>query len=173
MSSQPRRREAAAALAGAVLLLTGCLYSFSGGGGLPDHIGTVYVPPAENETTRFALTERVTQGLLEAVRGRLGAQVASETNADAIVRVTLTSFADDAMSFEAREGEGAEVFQRRVTLSASAEIYDQVNDRPLWSSSSLRGTGEYAPEQENQDVGVELALENLIQKIVDGAQSQW
>lgn len=172
MIFQPRRGDVAAVLA-AALVLTGCLYSFSGGGGLPSHIETVYVPPVGNETTRFALTERVTQGLLEAVRGRLGAQVAGEAGADAVVQVSLTSFSDDAMSFEAREGEGAEVFQRRVTVTASAEIYDQVNDRPIWSSSSLRGSGEYAPEQENQDVGVDLALENLIQKIVDGAQSQW
>lgn len=155
------------------MVLSGCLYSFSGGGGLPSHVETVYVPPVTNETTRFALTEQLTQGLLEAVRGRLGAQVAGENAADAVVEVTLTRFDDEAMSFEAREGEGAEVFQRRVSISGSAEIYDRVNDRAIWSSSSIRATGEYAPEEEIQQVGIDLALENLIQKIVDGAQSQW
>lgn len=172
MSFRPLRPEPALALAVAVVS-SACLYSFSGGGGLPSHVETVYVPPVENETTRFALTERVTQGLLEAVRGRLGAQVAAEQGADAVIRVTLTDFSDDAVSFEGREGEGAEVFQRRVTISASAEIHDRVNDQPIWSSSSLRATGEYAPEQEDQEVAVDLALENLIQNIVDGAQSQW
>ncbi len=155
------------------MVLTGCLYSFSGGGGLPSHVETVYVAPVQNETTRFAITERVTQGLLDAVRGRLGAQIASEQTADAVVRVTLNSFTDDAMSFEGREGQGAEVFQRRVTISASAEIQDRVNDRPIWTSSSLQATGEYAPEQEDQEAAIDLAIENLIQNIVDGAQSQW
>ena len=173
MTFRPRRPEPAAALAACVLVLSGCLYSFSGGGGLPSHVETVYVAPVQNETTRFALTERVTQGLLDAVRGRLGAQIASEQAADAVVRVTLNRFTDEAMSFEGREGEGAEVFQRRVTISASAEIQDRVNDRPIWSSGSLRATGEYAPEQEEQEAAVDLAIENLIQNIVDGAQSQW
>lgn len=173
MTFRPRRPELAAALAGCALVLSGCLYSFSGGGGLPSHVETMYVPPVENETTRFQLTERVTQGLLEAVRGRLGAQVAAEQASDAVIRVTLTNFSDQAMSFEGREGEGAQVFQRRVSIAASAEIYDRVNDRAIWSSSSLRATGEYAPEEENQEVAIDLAIENLIQNIVDGAQSQW
>lgn len=173
MTCRPRRPELAAVLTACAVVFTGCLYSFSGGGGLPSHVETVYVAPVQNETTRFAITERVTQGLLDAVRGRLGAQIASEQAADAVVRVTLNSFTDDAMSFEGREGQGAEVFQRRVTISASAEIQDRVNDRPIWSSSSLRATGEYAPEQEDQEVAIDLAIENLIQNIVDGAQSQW
>ncbi len=87
--------------------------------------------------------------------------------------MVLTGYDDQAMSFEAREGVGAEVFQRRVTLVASVEIVDHVRDETLWSSGSVRGTGEYAPEQESEETGIELALENLLQKIIDGAQSQW
>lgn len=173
MTSQPRRPEIATAVAAVALVVTGCLYSFSGGGGLPSHIESVYVPPVENETTRFALTEQLTQGLLEAVRGRLGARVAAEGAADGVVRVTLNRFSNEAMNFEAREGQGADVFQRRVTISASAEILDRVNDRTIWSSSSVEATGEYAPEEQTEEAAVQLALENLIQKIVDGAQSQW
>lgn len=170
MTSRPRLSVAVLALA---LAAGGCLYSLSGGGGLPEHIDTVYVPPVQNETSRFTLTERLTQSLLEAVRGRLGGQLAAEGNADAIIRVTLTGYDDQAMNFEAREGVGAEVFQRRVTLVAAVEIVDLVRDESLFSSGSVRGTGEYAPEEETEEAGIELALENLLQKIVDGAQSQW
>lgn len=161
-------------LSPAALLLCGaCLYGFSGGGGLPSHISTVYVPPVQNETTQFVLSERVTRGLLEAVRDRLGKQVASETGADAVVRATVTGYSDEAVNIQRRQRAVAEVFQRRVTITASVEIVDQVEEETLWSSSSVRGTGEYAPDQESEDVGIDLALENLIQKIVDGAQSQW
>ena len=144
-----------ATIAAAALLAAGCLYSFSGGGGLPSHIQTVYVPPVENLTNRFAITDQLTQGLLEAVRGRLGARVAAERAADAVSRV------------------GAEVFQRSVSVGASVEFVDQVRGDTLWTSSAVRGTGEYAPDQESEDAGIELAVENLIQKIVDGTQSQW
>lgn len=168
--TSPRRRSLAAVLL--ALAAGGCLYSLSGGGGLPEHIGTMYVPPVENETSRFTLTERLTQSLLEAVRGRLGAQVASENNADGVIRVTLTGYDDQAMNFEAREGIGADVFQRRITLVARVEIVDLQRDETLFSSS-VRGTGEYAPEEETEEAGIDQALENLLQKIVDGAQSQW
>lgn len=165
----PRKATAVAA----ALLASGCLYSFSGGGGLPAHIETIYVPPVENRTSRFAITDQITQGLLDAVRGRLGARVAAEQAADAVIRVTITDYNDQAMNFEAREGVGAEVFQRRVSVGASVEFIDQLQGDTLWASRSVRGTGEYAPERETEDAGIELAVENLIQKIVDGTQSQW
>jgi hypothetical protein len=169
-----RRRAAAVPLVLALAVAAGgCVYGFSGGGGLPDHIKTVYVPPVQNETTRFAVTEQVTQGLLEAVRGRLGGQVASEQQADAVIRVTLTRYGEEALSFQAQEDVGADVIQRRVTLTASVEIEDRVRERTMWQSSSVRGTGEYAPEEESEDVALQVAVEDLIQKIVNGAQSQW
>lgn len=172
MSARERLRRAGVLV---VLLLAtgGCVYGFSGGGGLPEHIDTVYVPPVTNRTQRFALTERVTQGLLEAVRGRLGGQTAAEAQADAVIRVTLTRYTDEALSFEAREDVGADVFQRRVTIVASVEIEDRVKDTTLWSSSSVRGTGEYAPEEESEEAGLEVAVDDLIQEIVNGAQAQW
>lgn len=176
-SSYPSVRECAAAalltVAGAAV--AGCVYGFQGGGGLPAHIETVYVAPVENETTRFALTDQLTQGLLDAVTGRLGAQLASEGDADAVIRARLTRYSDQAMNFQAREGQAAEVFQRRISISANVSIVDLTGEeeRPIWSSSSVSGSGEYAPDQETEGVGVELALENLIQEIVNGAQSQW
>lgn len=166
-------RGAAAAALALLVATAGCVYGFSGGGGLPEHIETIYVPPVKNQTTRFALSERVTQRLLDAVGGRLGAQTASENRADAVIRVTLTDYSDEALSFEAQEDVGADVFQRRVTLVASVEIEDRVRDNTMWSSASVRGTGEYAPEQEREDVAVEIAVEDLVQRIVNGAQAQW
>lgn len=162
-------------LTAAVVLLAagGCLYGFSGGGGLPEHIDTIYVPPVRNDSQRFGITERVTQQLLRAVRERLGAQTASQKQADAVIRVRITDYGDEALSFRGEEDVGAEVFQRRVTLSASVEIEDRVKETTLWRSGSVRGTGEYAPDRETEEVGLDGALEDLVQKIVDGAQAQW
>lgn len=176
-SSCPGARNAiaVAALTAIVASVTGCAYGFQGGGGLPPHIETVYVAPVENETSRFALSDLLTQGLLDAVSGRLGAQVASEADADAVVQARLTRYSDETMNFQAQEGEAAQVFQRRISIVASVDIVDLTGEeeQSIWSSSSVSGTGEYAPDDETEEVGVELALENLIQKVVDGAQSQW
>jgi hypothetical protein len=157
----------------AVLLLSTSCYSFSGGGGLPGHIRTAYVAPINNETTRFGLSEILTQELLDAARERLGLRLAAEAEADAIIRASIQRYSDDAVNFEAREGVGADVFQRRVTISARVEIFDVSRGESIWTNGALVGVGEYEPDSGTEDEGTEVALENLVQKIVDGAQSQW
>lgn len=168
---RPSVRLAALALLIACLPATAC-YSFSGGG-LPQHIRTVYVLPVENRTAQFELTEPFTRQLSDAVRGRLGVQLASRENADAEIRAEIVRYDDVAANFSGVENVGADVFQRRVTISARIEIVDLTENEIVWEGSSVSGTGEYAPDSETEQTAQNLALENLIQRIIDGAQSQW
>ncbi len=163
-----RRPLSFAALAFSV----GC-YSFSGGGGLPSHIRTAYVAPIDNQSTQFGLSESLSEELLQAARQRLGLRLASETEADAIITATIRRYSDDAVNFDAVRGAGADVFQRRISISASVEILDRANNEIIWSSQALTGAGEYEPSSETEEQGSIVALENLVQQIVDGAQSQW
>ncbi len=156
----------------ALSLLAGC-YSFQGGGGLPAHMRTVYVRPVDNQSTQFGLAESLNDELLQAARQRLGLQLASENEADAIITATIRRYTDDAVNFDAVTGVGADVFQRRVSISASVEILDVVNNVIIWESQSLTGAGEYEPGSETEEQGSIVALENLVQQIIDGAQSQW
>ena len=156
----------------AVSASTGC-YSFSGGGGLPSHLRTVFVAPIENESTQFGLAESLMEQLLEASRTRLGLRLASETEADAVISATIRRYADEAVNFDAVDGVGADVFQRRVTVSVSVEILDVAENLIIWSTQGLTGNGEYQPGNETEEEALVVALENLVQQIVDGAQSQW
>ena len=158
---------------GALCAVVACNYTFSGGGGLPSHVKTIYVAPIDNQTTQFALTEKVTTQLLDAATGKLGAQLGAEESADATIMTTLTRYDDTAMNFASREAVGAEVFQRRIRLSARVEIIDNTRNEIIWSGASVTGIGEYTPETELEIRGQELAIEDLVQKILDGAQSQW
>ncbi len=156
----------------ALSVLAGC-YSFSGGGGLPSHMRTVYVAPVDNQSTQFGLAETLTEELLKAARQRLGLRLASESEADAVITATIRRYADNAVNFSAVRGVGADVFQRRVTIAASVEILDVANNTIIWSSQGLTGAGEYEPGVETEEQGLLVALENLVQQIIDGAQSQW
>ncbi len=156
----------------ASLLAIGGCYSFTGGG-LPPHIGTIYVLPVENRTAQFDLTEPFTRQLTDAVRGRLGVQVSARDNADAEIRAEILRYDDAAINYSGVEDVGATVFQRRVTIGARVEIVDLTRNEIVWEGSGVSGTGEYAPDAETEQAGQEIALENLIQKIIDGAQSQW
>jgi hypothetical protein len=156
-----------------VLLLGGCLYGFAGGG-LPSHIKTVAVLPFDNQTPEPTLTQEINTAVREAVEGRLGLRQASERQADAVVRGTITRYEPDlpvAFTGDA-EGDGAVTVTRRlVQISVSVEILDQANNKPLWQRSGLLLEGDYDPGQEIQ--GREKALDKLVTNIVEGAQSQW
>jgi Lipopolysaccharide-assembly len=155
------------------LFLGGCLYGFAGGG-LPSHIKTVAVLPFDNQTPEPTLTQEINTAVREAVEGRLGLRQASERQADAVVRGTITRYEPDlpvAFTGDA-EGEGAVTVTRRlVQISVSVEILDQANNKPLWQRSGLLLEGDYDPGRETD--GREKALDKLVTNIVEGAQSQW
>ena len=172
-STEPRRvfRRVCAVLA--IAGVSASCYSFSGGGGLPSHIRTAYVEPVDNLSTQFGLSETLADELLRAARQRLGLQLAAQDEADAIITATIRQYRDDAVNFDAVEGAGADVFQRRVTITAEVTILDRQENAIIWQSSGLSGAGEYVPGSETEEQGTMVAIENLVQKVVDGAQSQW
>ena len=71
------------------LALGGCLYGFAGGG-LPPSIKTVAVLPFDNQTPEPTLTQEISQAVREAVERRLGLRQSAETQADAVVRGSIT-----------------------------------------------------------------------------------
>ena len=153
--------------------LGGCLYGFAGGG-LPPHIKTVAVLPFDNQTPEPTLTQEINSRVREAVEGRLGLRQASERQADAIVRGTITRYEPDLPVAYDGDDEGAgqvTVTRRLVQISVSVEILDQENNKPLWQRSGLLLEGDYDPGEEVE--GRQKALDKLVTNIVEGAQSQW
>jgi len=152
------------------LILGGC-YGFAGGG-LPGHIRTVAILPFDNQTAEPTLTQEVNEALTEAMERRLGLRLASEATADAVVRGAITQYVPDApLSFQSGQTGNVSVTRRMVQLSLRVEIYDQRENRILWERSGLRVDGEYTPPDDQ--VGRKVALDKLVNDIVDGAQSQW
>ncbi|MEK6253790.1 MAG: LPS assembly lipoprotein LptE [Gemmatimonadales bacterium] len=134
----------------------------------------MYIPPIENRTTQFGLTETFTDKLLEAVRRNLGVQLAAEAEADATIVAELTRYTDTAMNFQGVEDVGAAVFQRRVDIVAQVQIIDRSKNEIIWNGTGVNGQGEYSPaDPAGESTGQDVALDNLVRKIVDGAQSQW
>ena len=154
------------------LLLGGC-YGFAGGG-LPSNIKTVAVLPFDNQTPEPTLTQEINAAVRDAVEGRLGLRQASERQADAVVRGTITRYEPDlpvAYNGDDQGGGEVTVTRRLVQISVSVEIMNQATNKPLWQRSGLMVEGDYDPGQEAQ--GREKALDKLVTNIVEGAQSQW
>jgi hypothetical protein len=154
------------------LWLGGCLYGFAGGG-LPPNIKTVAILPFDNQTAEPTLTQEVSTRVREAVEGRLGLRQASERQADAVVRGTITRYEPDLpVAYTGDEdADVVTVTRRLVQITVSVEILDQRANKPLWERSGLLLEGDYEPGQESE--GRERALEKLVTNIVEGAQSQW
>lgn len=151
----------------------GCgVYTFSGGGGLPGHIDTIAVLPFDNQTTQFTLTQELTQAMTDEVPGRLGLRPGAEATADAVLRGTILRYGERATNYQERPGDPI-IIQRRVEITISVELFDVAENQILWSARSLSAYGEYLPDSQTEIVGRQLAIENLVQKILDGAQSQW
>jgi hypothetical protein len=152
--------------------LSGCLYGFAGGG-LPANIKTVAILPFDNQTAEPTLTQEVSSTVREAVQDRLGLRQASERQADAVVRGTITRYEPDLpVAYAGEDGDNQVTVTRRlVQITVSVEILDQRAGKPLWERSSLLLEGDYEPGQEA--AGRERALEKLVTNIVEGAQSQW
>jgi len=154
------------------------MYGFAGGG-LPPDIKTVAVLPFDNLTSEPTLTAEINSKVREAVQGRLGLRQASESQADAIVKGSITRYDPDVPV--AFAGTGAtptqagqvQVNRRLVQITVTVEILDQRQGKPLWQRSGLLLEGDYAPGSETEQDGREKALDKLVTNIVDGAQSQW
>lgn len=155
------------------ILLGGCLYKFSGGG-LPPGIHTVAVLPFDNLTPEPTLTQEVTQAVREAVQNRLGLRGVGEGQADAIVKGTIQQYQPDlplAFTGSTQTNRPVDVTKRMVQITVNVEILDQKAGKSLWKRDGLVVQGEYDPN--NEAKGRKVALDKLINEIVDGAQSQW
>jgi Lipopolysaccharide-assembly len=155
------------------LALGGCLYGFAGGG-LPPSIKTVAILPFDNQTAEPTLTAEVNTRVRDAVQGRLGLRQASENQADALVRGTITRYEPDLpVAYTGQEGETPTVTRRLVQITVSVEILDQRAGKPLWQRSGLLLEGDYTPGAGGEVQGRQKALDKLVTNIVEGAQSQW
>lgn len=150
-----------------------CNYSFRAGSFPPQHIRTIAIEPFDNQTTRFELSAELYDQLLRNLPAALGIRTAGGDIADAVVRGSITRFDVVAPNYTSGgRGQAAQVVQRQVNIAVNVEIIDLVDNVILWESSSLQAQGEFAegsPELEGRTEAIEL----LVQRIVDGAQSNW
>lgn len=171
MTSSAFRAGRALAL---TLLCAGCLYQFRGGN-FPEYIRTLSVDPVENGTPRLEVTGELNEQLTRTLPASLGVRAASSDVADAVVRVKILRYEVNAPNYRAASGttQRTEVLQRQVEITAQVQIVDKVNNQIFWEENSMRAEGPFLESSETEEVGRAAAIKVLVQKIVDGAQSNW
>lgn len=154
--------------------LLACNYTFRAGGGLPDHVRTIAILPFENETPRVELTQQLYDQLLRELPRALGVRLAGPELADAVVRGKIVRYALESPLYRPdASGQRAEVLQRQVTVAIQVEIIDQKQNMILWEQTNLSAQGQYIEATEPEEQGRDEAIRLLVQRIIDGAQSNW
>jgi Lipopolysaccharide-assembly len=154
----------------ALLSLASCMYSFAGGG-LPANIGTMAIAPFDNQTTSPDLTKELYDQMHAELQKRLGVRDAPRERADALAHGTIVSYdADIPVSFSANPQQ-AVTARRRLQVTIEVEIIDQSNGHVLYQNKSLREEADYAERAESD--GRKQAISKLVQKIIEGVQSNW
>lgn len=166
-------RRASALVACLSLTLTACNYGFEGGG-FPGHIRTIYIAPFENETAQFELQGRLFTALVDQLPAELGLRSAGQETADAILRGRIVRYDDVAQNYRAGSNQQpGEIIGHEVQIGLTAELVDVRDNVIRWEARSLIGRGTYDPAAQTEDIGQLEAIENIIDQIIAGAQSQW
>jgi Lipopolysaccharide-assembly len=159
-------------LIGSLLLcaLTGCLYSFAGGG-LPPHIHTMAIVTFDNQTPSPEIPKELYDQMRKELQRRLGVRDATQERADALVHGVIASYdADVPIGFSANPNQ-AITARRHLQLTIEVEILDQSNGKVLYANKALRGEADYAERAEAE--GRTQAIAKIVQSIIEGVQSNW
>jgi hypothetical protein len=153
-----------------LVVLTGCLYSFAGGG-LPPHIHTMALATFDNQTASPDVPKELFDEMHRELQRRLGVRDAPADRADAVVRGTIMSYdADIPVGFSANPQQAVSA-RRRLQITVDVEIVDQSNGHVLYSNKSLRQEADYDERAEAK--GREQAIQKIVQQIIEGVQSNW
>ncbi len=154
----------------APLLLSGCLYGFTGGG-LPPSLRTVAVQPFDNQTASSDVQLEVLEEVRKGMRDRLSLREATEAKAHIVVRGTIVSYEVDLPAGVSADPRQTTSTRRRLQLVIDIEIIDQATGRSLYTAKGVSTEGLY-PEG-GEATGRRTAIETFVTKVVEGMQSQW
>jgi hypothetical protein len=71
------------------------------------------------------------------------------------------------------DGAAGSVLSHEIQIGISARLVDVRDNVIRWESSSVVGRGSYRPDSQSDDVAKRQAIDNIIEQIIDGTQSQW
>lgn len=156
-----------------LLLFCSCNYGLKSAGGFPSSIRTIYIAPIDNKTVKSELDAQLFRELTGKLPRALGVRVGGEKTADAVLRLQITTYNDQAQNYTPGSSGTVTVLSHQVTVTVAVQIIDVRRNTYIWESSGTMGKGEYRPDTQSDEIARTKAIENLIQQIIDGAQSQW
>ncbi len=155
----------------ALLLFAGCMpYGFNGGG-LPSEVRTFAVATFENQTATPQLPKELTDALRTRVRDRLGLRDATEAKANALLRGTIQRYEIDIPVGYSASNKQQTTATRSLELSVDIEMIDQVSGKTLWQKKGALAQVSY--QEGGEPAARKRAIDQIVDDLIEGAQSQW
>ena len=151
--------------------VSGCLYNFSSGGGLPRNLRSVAVQPFDNQTPVPELQREILDQLRKGMKDRLNLREAPEQKADVVVRGTIVRYDVDLPAGVSADPRQTTSTRRRLQIILDVEILDQSTGRILFKRAGISKEGQYA--EGGEATGRKDAVESLVNEMLEGMQSQW
>lgn len=133
------------------LLMAGCGYGLAGQSSfIPERIGSIGVPPFENETTRAELEQRISESVLDELlrrgKGRFSI-VAGRENVDAVLEGVVTGYNKAPVSF----GSTGRATRQEITITARVALIETDPETILWSQENFVFRRQYDIEESGQE----------------------
>jgi hypothetical protein len=155
-----------------VLSLSGC-YSFTGSS-IPPHIHTIGIPMAEDNSGfgQSDLRQNLTDLLVQKFTNEGSLRVASRSNADALLEVSIPGNGVTDMPVSVKTGEI--VTAKKVTISVHAIYRDQKKQKVFWERDFNKSAQyEIAQGQAGMKTALHNAEDQLAEDLLIAAISNW
>lgn len=164
-----RRRVPPIILPILLALMCGC-YTFSGSS-LPAHLKTVDIPLFNNQSLQSDVADAITNALsTQIVQGNLLKVVAHD--GDATITGTVTSYVNTPYTFSASDTRQVNVNQYVVRITAEVEFADNKKGTPLFKGA-VTGEGVYDLSTQTEETGKQLAIAQLVTRILQNSVQGW
>lgn len=163
-------RVARAVMLATAFTTAGC-YKFGGGGGFPPDLKTVAILPFDNQTATPEVQRELNEYLRKAFHDRLNLRDAPEEKADVVVKGIIGKLEVDLPAGVSADPRQANQSRRRLQLVLDVEITNMKTGRPLLKNAGMQSEGQYPEGREEE--GRKLAIEKIVDMMIQGTQSQW
>lgn len=155
----------------ALVAMAGCAhYSFSPS--VRTHISTVAVPVLINETLEYGAEQGLTDAIIDQFADDNTLRVVGETDADSIIRGSVTVYQRPVMSYDA----AGNPREYKVRVVAHLSYEDLTRNETIWEDdvegwavySDSAGGGELTTEEEARTLAFEKLAQDVLSKTVQG-----
>jgi Lipopolysaccharide-assembly len=146
-----------------------CMYTFKGN--VAPHLKTIAIPPFENQTAEFGLSEQLTEDLIDLFSSDNTLKVRSLSSADAVIRATIVRIDDRPSTISANET----VEEYKVTINVRVKCEDLVLGKVIWEEN-ISNFGIYpfqGGSSADRKSGIDEAIEKIVEDILNKTVSGW